>query len=32
MKGSDLGYVRMAAQRGLGEMDLSKLNIRKINV
>ncbi|MDX9714991.1 MAG: DUF362 domain-containing protein [Dissulfurispiraceae bacterium] len=31
MKGSDLGYVRMAAQRGLGEMDLSKLNIRKIN-
>ncbi|MEW6599984.1 MAG: DUF362 domain-containing protein [Nitrospirota bacterium] len=32
MKGSDLGYVRMAAESGLGTMDLSKVNIMKINV
>ncbi len=32
MKGSDLGYVRMADKRGLGAMDLSKVKIRKINV
>ncbi|MBN2654082.1 MAG: DUF362 domain-containing protein [Nitrospirae bacterium] len=32
MKGNDLGYVRMAAQRGLGKMDLQKLNIKKITV
>jgi uncharacterized protein (DUF362 family) len=32
MKGSDLGYVRLGAQAGLGVMDLSKLNIRKISV
>ncbi len=32
MKGSDLRYVRMAAQRGIGKMDLQKLNIRKITV
>jgi uncharacterized protein (DUF362 family) len=31
MKGSDLGYVRLGAQSGLGVMDLSKLNIRKIS-
>ncbi|MDH4241021.1 MAG: DUF362 domain-containing protein [Phycisphaerae bacterium] len=31
MKGSDLGYVRLGAQAGLGVMDLSKLNIRKIS-
>ena len=32
MKGSDLGYVRIAAQNGLGTMDLSKVKIRKIAV
>jgi uncharacterized protein (DUF362 family) len=32
MRGSDLGYVRLGAQAGLGVMDLSKLNIRKISV
>ncbi len=32
MKGSDLGYVRMAAEAGLGTMDLSKVNIMKIDV
>lgn len=32
MKGSDLGYVRIADKRGLGRMDLSKLRIKKINV
>jgi uncharacterized protein (DUF362 family) len=31
MKGSDLGYVKIAAQRGLGTMDLSKIKIRKIS-
>lgn len=30
MKGSDLGYIKMADQRGLGTMDLSKIRIRKI--
>lgn len=32
MKGSDLGYVRIAAEAGLGTMDLSKVNIMKIEV
>lgn len=32
MKGSDLGYVRLAAKRGLGTMDLSRLKIKKINL
>jgi uncharacterized protein (DUF362 family) len=32
MKGSDLGYVRVAAEAGLGTMDLSKVNIMKIDV
>ncbi len=32
MKGSDLGYVRIAAQRGFGQMDLNKLKIRKIQL
>jgi uncharacterized protein (DUF362 family) len=32
MKGSDLGYVRLAARAGLGTMDLSKVNIKKINI
>lgn len=32
MKGSDLGYVRIAAEAGLGTMDLSKVNIVKIDV
>jgi uncharacterized protein (DUF362 family) len=32
MKGSDLGYVRLAAQAGLGTMDLSKVDIKRINV
>ena len=32
MKGSDLGYVKLADKRGLGIMDLSKLKIKKIRV
>ncbi len=32
MKGSDLGYVKIADKRGIGTMDISKLKIRKINV
>jgi uncharacterized protein (DUF362 family) len=32
MKGSDLGYVRAAARRGLGKMDISTLAIKKIRV
>lgn len=32
MKGSDLGYVRIAAGRGHGQMDLGKLKIRKIQL
>jgi uncharacterized protein (DUF362 family) len=32
MKGSDLGYVKIADKRGIGIMDISKLKIRKINV
>ena len=32
MKGSDLGYVRIGAERGFGVMDLNKLGIRKVNV
>jgi uncharacterized protein (DUF362 family) len=30
MKGRDLGYVRLAAQKGLGVMDLSKMRIIKV--
>jgi uncharacterized protein (DUF362 family) len=30
MKGGDLGYVRNAAGRGIGTMDLSRLSIRRI--
>jgi hypothetical protein len=32
MKGSDLGYVRIGAERGLGQMDLGKVRIRKVQV
>jgi uncharacterized protein (DUF362 family) len=32
MKGSDLGYVRIADKIGIGTMDLSRLSIRKINL
>jgi uncharacterized protein (DUF362 family) len=32
MKGRDIGYVRLAAEQGHGEIDLEKLNIRKINL
>jgi uncharacterized protein (DUF362 family) len=32
MKGSDLGYVRIADRLGLGAMDLSKLKIKRINI
>ena len=32
MKGSDLGYVQIAHQRGMGQMDLNKVKIRKIAV
>ncbi len=32
MKGSDLGYVRIGNDRGVGRMDLHKLLIKKINV
>ncbi len=32
MKGSDLGYVRIGHERGLGQMDLNKVKIKKIKV
>ncbi|MCX8030868.1 MAG: DUF362 domain-containing protein [Thermodesulfovibrionales bacterium] len=32
MKGSDLGYVRIAHQMGKGNMDLSKMNIKRLKV
>lgn len=32
MKGSDLGYVRIAHKLGKGNMDLTKLNIKKLKV
>lgn len=32
LKGSDLGYVRISAQSGLGEMDISKLTVKKISI
>jgi uncharacterized protein (DUF362 family) len=32
MKGSDLGYVRVAAEHKFGMMDLNKLRIRKVQV
>jgi uncharacterized protein (DUF362 family) len=32
MKGSDLGYVRIAHSLGMGQMDLAKLRVKKVNV
>jgi len=32
MKGRDLGYVQIASERGMGQMDLAKLKIRKVKV
>lgn len=32
MKGSDLGYVRIGHQMGIGNMDVSKMNIKKLKV
>ena len=32
MKGSDLGYVKIAAESGLGTMDLTKINIKRIKI
>lgn len=32
MKGSDLGYVRIAHQMGKGNMELSKMNIKRLKV
>ncbi|RJQ45411.1 MAG: DUF362 domain-containing protein [Nitrospiraceae bacterium] len=32
MKGSDLGYVKIAADYGIGKMDLEKVRIRKLNI
>jgi len=32
MKGSDLGYVTIGHKLGLGQMDLNKLKIKKVNV
>ena len=32
MKGSDLEYVKIADKMGLGRMDISKLNVKRINV
>lgn len=32
MKGSDLGYVRIADRLGIGTMDLTKLNIKRIEI
>jgi uncharacterized protein (DUF362 family) len=30
LKGEDLGYVKNASQRGIGEMDLRKVKIKRI--
>lgn len=32
MKGSDLEYIKIADRAGLGRMDISKLNIKRINI
>jgi len=32
MTGEDLGFVKEASKRGMGQMDLAKLNIRKLEV
>jgi hypothetical protein len=32
MQGSDLGYVTIGHQRGMGQMDLAKLRIKKMQV
>jgi uncharacterized protein (DUF362 family) len=32
LTGADIGYVREAARRGLGVMDLGRLSIRKFEV
>jgi uncharacterized protein (DUF362 family) len=32
MKGADLGYVVKAAQRGVGRMDLEKLNLKRLEI
>jgi uncharacterized protein (DUF362 family) len=32
MKGNDLGYVTLGNARGMGQMDLSKVRIKKINI
>ncbi|HBR21706.1 MAG TPA: cytoplasmic protein, partial [Nitrospiraceae bacterium] len=32
MKGSDLEYVNIGDRAGLGRMDISKLNVKRINV
>lgn len=32
MKGQDLGYVKIAAQRGLGKMELSKVKIKHMKI
>jgi uncharacterized protein (DUF362 family) len=32
MKGGDLGYVRIAASRGIGKMDLSRVNIKRVQM
>ncbi|MEW6738293.1 MAG: DUF362 domain-containing protein [Nitrospirota bacterium] len=32
MKGSDLGYVKIADKRGIGTMDIAKLKIKKVNI
>lgn len=32
MKGEDLGYIRIASQRGIGKMDLSKITIKNIKI
>ncbi len=32
MKGSDLGYVRIADKMGIGIMDISRLKVKKINI
>jgi uncharacterized protein (DUF362 family) len=32
MKGSDLGYVKIADKRGIGTIDIAKLKIKKVNI
>ncbi len=32
LKGEDLGYLKLAAQQGLGRIDLKQVELRKVNL